>query len=215
MCGTVLTPAKIKTSNRPSKAMSLSPLPRWFRKFANTTGRSHQPGVYPSVSTRPSTIIFVLGPSRTSLSPIHNAMESKCDGFINDAGMLSRISPHGERGVVLQRYKEADMTTVNGIWNLVCLVNDIPDTQMFTEIGTRLDKRDSDYFESVREEPDTLPPEVDVGSLLKIDKKVGLVCPVCFEKETMYKLYANRSADEGMTACCTCRACKHTWNMRM
>ena len=44
---------------------------------------------------------------------------------------------------------------------------------------------------------------------------VGIMCPLCKIKDVMYDLLATRSADEGMTADCSCRQCHHRFRQRV
>ena len=57
--------------------------------------------------------------------------------------------------------------------------------------------------------------EVNVDQLLGLTKKVGIKCKSCGESEVSYKLFANRSADEGMSAYCSCRLCGCQWTITM
>jgi DNA-directed RNA polymerase subunit M/transcription elongation factor TFIIS len=45
------------------------------------------------------------------------------------------------------------------------------------------------------------------------DTEAGMICPACGQRDTQYTMRATRSADEGMTAFCSCRKCKHQWTL--
>ncbi len=60
----------------------------------------------------------------------------------------------------------------------------------------------------------TISP-LDVDQLLDITDQVGIKCPECKERDCSYKLVQTRSADEGMTAMCSCRKCFNSWAIKM
>lgn len=102
-------------------------------------------------------------------------------------------------------------------WDFLCMLHDLDELQTLHDIPGQLNSRESLYFSNYTSGnlKEILPVEVNTDNLLSIDKKVGIKCPECGEQETSYRLYANRSADEGMTSYCSCRICKHTWRIKM
>ena len=53
------------------------------------------------------------------------------------------------------------------------------------------------------------------GDLDESEQSAFLKCSKCETQDCSYRLVATRSGDEGMTAFCYCRVCKHSWKMRM
>ena len=101
-------------------------------------------------------------------------------------------------------------------WHIVNACHDIPNLTSLKECDTQLTEMEEGYLNAnVISQADNVPSPVDPDKLLDIQKKVGLRCPECKEQETTYKLFANRSADDGMTAFCTCRVCSHKWSIKM
>jgi DNA-directed RNA polymerase subunit M/transcription elongation factor TFIIS len=100
-------------------------------------------------------------------------------------------------------------------WDGICLLNNVENLTSFKDVQTQLEVQESHFFKNVEHVIELQIQPVDADKLLNIDKKIGMVCPECKEQETSYKLYASRSADEGMTAVCECRTCKHNWRIKM
>ena len=71
-------------------------------------------------------------------------------------------------------------------------------------------------YETLHVDELVLPEGIDVNSFLQLDGKTGIPCPKCKEFNVRYVLIANRSADEGMTADCSCRneLCLNRFRMR-
>lgn len=100
-------------------------------------------------------------------------------------------------------------------FELVCLLHDVPNVTSFRDIRTQLVANERNLGRKHRPSNETSVPPVDPVQLLGIVSKIGLKCPECHERETRYKLVANRRADEGMIAHCTCRQCNHQWRIAM
>ena len=96
-------------------------------------------------------------------------------------------------------------------FNIACLLLDVPTTTNTYHAHAQLQTHYS------RDAPaPTAPMErVDADTLLGLTGNVGLQCGACKAYDTSYKMLATRSADEGMTAMCTCRQCHHQWTIRM
>jgi DNA-directed RNA polymerase subunit M/transcription elongation factor TFIIS len=107
------------------------------------------------------------------------------------------------------------ITTQEQAWDLVVsLVDRVPiDTP---SLAAHVHQQEQRYFQGqLAPDVQEVPVPVDANTLLDIRTKIGLICPECRAQETSYKLYANRSADEGMTAYCSCRTCLHQWRIKM
>ena len=108
-------------------------------------------------------------------------------------------------------------------WRLVCLSNDILCASDITNIETHLNEYEKQYFSQYDDAVSSFTQNsnnvslIDATVLLGIntDKGVGMICPSCSQRDTTYKLFASRSADEGMTAICNCRRCKNQWSIKM
>jgi DNA-directed RNA polymerase subunit M/transcription elongation factor TFIIS len=100
-------------------------------------------------------------------------------------------------------------------WDIINTCHDYHGNKTWENCELLLSGIEKEFFK--RHSPEKAPIEssVDPNKLLDIRKKVGIKCPQCQEQETTYRLMANRSADEGMTAHCSCRSCSHSWKIRM
>merc|ERR1740130_109253 len=100
-------------------------------------------------------------------------------------------------------------------WSIVAACHDIPELDELHNCDQQLSRLEQEYLDNNYLVPPNCLASIDAGQLLNIDGKVGLKCPRCQDQETTYKLQAVRSADEGMTAICACRSCRHEWRITM
>lgn len=93
---------------------------------------------------------------------------------------------------------------------------------VFNAYSTRLDGSDClvdecTYFDSFTSRDvgrQDRPNATDTRNILGIDDDgVGISCSKCKTYNVQYNLVQNRRGDEGMTAHCVCRVCKHRFRM--
>ncbi len=96
----------------------------------------------------------------------------------------------------------AQPETIEAAWDLVCTLHDISHTNRVGSIRNTA---------PVEPTVDT----IDAKRILGITGQVGLQCPKCLCRDVSYTLYANRSADEGMSSNCVCRTCRHCWRLHV
>jgi DNA-directed RNA polymerase subunit M/transcription elongation factor TFIIS len=68
-------------------------------------------------------------------------------------------------------------------------------------------------YQSLEKQPPHVP--VKVSDIFGMDHSTGLQCVKCKKRDVEYILVQTRSADEGMTAKCTCRLCSHTFQIKV
>ena len=137
---------------------------------------------------------------------------------IYDAAFLSPILDTYPSSVLGNLESKPD--DYDRVWDTVCYMHDgNPNLLVHTiqDMNKHLSDDDALFFGEKRSRGDIADKitAVNTESLFGIQKKVGLICPECRAQDTMYKLYANRSADEGMTSYCVCRECNHQWTLRV
>lgn len=139
--------------------------------------------------------------------------------LLNETFLLESLVNDPKSKEKLQKILEKENPHFERSWELLSMCNDFGKSlKGFENCEAQLKTLENNYFKTLKttlHPPQNLPSVVNVDTLLQVEKKVGLVCPDCGEQETVYKLFANRSADEGMTAYCKCKVCKHTWRLKM
>ena len=135
-------------------------------------------------------------------------------GFLCETRIGDQCSGRGVTAPQLQEWLDR-VPTENECFEVLCCLNDVKGGVPLRDPVHQLEELERRFFDEQVPSSENPPQVVNPEELLGITKKVGLVCPGCKEQETSYKLFANRSADEGMTAYCNCRSCGNQWQIKM
>lgn len=89
----------------------------------------------------------------------------------------------------------------------------MPDVYKYVETSKKNEMSYIDKINKKKDKEHQTVENIDVKHLFNIKniENIGIKCPKCKKFETSYKLFAKRSADEGMSAICSCRSCEHQW----
>lgn len=135
------------------------------------------------------------------------------ENVINETHILDIVST----SIAKKRLSRIQRINYEKGWDIISICHDNDEVVSFKDCETQLLIRDELFLKNLcisTVKTEEAKP-VDTDKLLGINKKVGIKCPECHEQETTYKLFANRSADEGMTAYCSCRSCTFQWTIKM